>query len=108
MEYLVITNLNILNKGNEPTFVVSNRQEVTDLTLWTDKIGQLLSNWHVSDETSLSDHRYILFQVGDLEISRVTHCNHKRTNWESYQEDLNVNLRVATGHSLLLSPTLSS
>jgi hypothetical protein len=39
------------------------------LTLGTDKTGDLVSNWHVSGENSLLDHRYILFQVGDLEIA---------------------------------------
>jgi hypothetical protein len=92
LEYSVSNNFNILNKGNKPTFVVSNRQEVIDLTLVIDKIGDLVSNWYVSDETSQSDHSYILFQVGDLEISRITYCNPKRTNWESYGEDLKVNL----------------
>jgi hypothetical protein len=33
MEYLVSINLSILNKGNEATFVISNRKEVIDLTL---------------------------------------------------------------------------
>ena len=42
----------------------------------------------------MSDHRYILFQVRDLEISRITYSNPKRTDWESYQEDLKVNLRA--------------
>jgi hypothetical protein len=69
MEYLVNTNLSILNKGNEPTFVISNRKEVIDLTLGIDKIRDLVTNWHVSDEISLSDHRYILFQVGDMEVT---------------------------------------
>jgi hypothetical protein len=45
------------------------------LTLGTGKIGDLVSNWPVTDETSLSDHRYILFQVGNLEISRTTYRN---------------------------------
>jgi hypothetical protein len=53
MEYLVSTNLSILNKGNEPTFEISNKEEVIDLTLGTDKIGDLVTNWHVSDEISL-------------------------------------------------------
>jgi hypothetical protein len=92
VEYLVSTNLSILNKGNEPTFVTSNRKEVIDLTLGTDKIGDLVTNWHISDEISLSDHRYIEFQVGDLEVTRLTYRNPKGTNWESYQEDLKVNL----------------
>ncbi|PNF41013.1 hypothetical protein B7P43_G08809 [Cryptotermes secundus] len=53
MEYLVSSNLNILHQGNEPTFVICNGQEVIDLTLGTNKIGNLISNWHVSDEPSL-------------------------------------------------------
>jgi hypothetical protein len=97
LEYLVSTNLTILNKGNEPTFAVSNRQDVTDLTLGTDKIGDLVSNCQVSDDTSLLDHRNILFKAGDLEISSITYRNPKRTNWESYWEDLKVNLGVVPG-----------
>ncbi|PNF19291.1 hypothetical protein B7P43_G07515 [Cryptotermes secundus] len=41
MEFLVSVNLNILNHGNEPTFVVCNRKEVSDLTLGTNSIGNL-------------------------------------------------------------------
>jgi hypothetical protein len=44
MEYLVTIILIILNKGNKPTFVISNRKEVIDLTLGTDKIGDLMTN----------------------------------------------------------------
>ena len=79
-------NLNILNKGNETTFVVSNRQEVIDLTLGTDNVVDLVSNWHVHV------HRYIQFLVSDIEISKITYRNPKRTNWESYWEDLKANL----------------
>lgn len=61
-----------LNKGNEPTLVINNRKEVTDLTLGTDKIGYLVINWHVSNEISLSVYRYIEFRAGDLEVTRST------------------------------------
>jgi hypothetical protein len=87
-------NLGILNKGNRPTSVISTRREVIDLTLGTNKIGDLVTNWRVSDQISLSDHRYIVFQVGDLEVTRLTYRNPKGTNWESYREDLKVNLGV--------------
>jgi hypothetical protein len=33
MEFLVNSNLNILNHGTKPTFVFCNRKEVIDLTL---------------------------------------------------------------------------
>jgi hypothetical protein len=57
-------------------------------------MGDLVTSWHVSDEISLPDHRHIVFQVGDLEITRFTYRNLKRPNWESYQEGLKVNLWV--------------
>jgi hypothetical protein len=66
MEFVVSSNLNILNHGNEPTFVVCNRKEVIALTLGTNNILNLVSNCLVSDEPSLSDHRYICFQLGNI------------------------------------------
>jgi hypothetical protein len=44
MEFLVSSHLNIFNQGNNPTLVVRNRKEVIDLTLGTNKIGNLVSN----------------------------------------------------------------
>ena len=61
-----------LNKGNEPTLVINNRKEVTDLTLQTAKIGYLVTNWHVSNEISLSVYRHTEFQAGDLKVTRST------------------------------------
>jgi hypothetical protein len=94
MEFLVSSNLNILNHGNKPTFVVCNRKEVIDLTLGTTNIRNLVSNWHVSEEPSLSDHRYICFQIGKIAVQRVTFRNPRRTYWESYKDDLKGNLET--------------
>lgn len=94
MEYLVSMNFNILNKGNKPTFVISNRKEVTDLTLVSDKIVDLVSNWHVSDELCLSDHRHKVFQVGDLKVTRPTYHKPKTTNSEYYWKDLKAKLGI--------------
>jgi hypothetical protein len=81
MEFLVSSNLNILNHSNKPTFVVCNRKEVTDLTLGTDKIGNLVSNWHVSDEPSLSDHRFICFQTGNTQLIMLPYPQSSSTLW---------------------------
>jgi hypothetical protein len=64
------------------------RKEVTDLTLETNKMGNLGSIWHVSDEPSLSDHRYIWFQISNTAITQVIFRDPKRTNWESYKNKL--------------------
>ena len=63
MKYLVTTDLDILNKGIKPTCVVSNRQEVIDITLATSDIVSNVTVWRVSDEESLSDHRHIMYEV---------------------------------------------
>jgi hypothetical protein len=43
MECMVSTKLNILNKGNEPTFLYVKRRQVIDLTLRTTLVGNLVS-----------------------------------------------------------------
>jgi hypothetical protein len=63
------------------------------LTLGTNKIVNLVRNWHVSDELSLADHRYISFEIG-ITIHQVTFRNPRRINWESYKGKLKVNLRT--------------
>jgi hypothetical protein len=64
------------------------------LTLGTNKVGNLVSNWHVYDEPSLSDHRYIFFQIGIITTNQVTFRDPRRTNWESYKENLKVSLET--------------
>ena len=51
--------LDIMNRGNRPTFVTSNRQEVIDITIATIYASSYIKNWHVTEEVSYSDHRYI-------------------------------------------------
>ena len=57
LQYLAPTNLMILNRGDDPTFVNAVRREVIDLTLCSGKIEPYLRKWKVSKETSLSDNR---------------------------------------------------
>jgi hypothetical protein len=64
MEYLVNSNLNIPSQGNKPTFVVCNRKEAVDLTLGTNKIGNLVSKWYVlMSHLCQTTGAYVLMQV---------------------------------------------
>jgi hypothetical protein len=63
MKYLLTQMLDTLIRGNEPTFVIRNSEGFIDLTQGTDKTWDLVTNWHVSDEISLSDRRYTVFQI---------------------------------------------
>lgn len=66
------------------------------MTLETYNIGDLVINWHVSNEVSFFNHRHILLQAGDLQVSRLIYRDPKRTNWESYCEDLKARLGFCT------------
>jgi hypothetical protein len=87
MEYLASSGLNILHQGNEPTSVIRKRRNVIDLTLGTDWTENLARNWHVFDDSSLPDHRYIMFQTGNVKITNLpfaipkelTGCSIRRT-----------------------------
>jgi hypothetical protein len=83
MEYLVSSNQNILDQGKEPAFVISNRREVIDPTLMTNWIVNPVRNWQVSDKPSLSDHRYLLFPIRNVENTKVTFRDRKKTDGTS-------------------------
>jgi hypothetical protein len=56
MEFLNSSNLEILNRGSEPTFCSGNKLEVIDITLGTFRLLESITDWEVSSEPSLSDH----------------------------------------------------
>jgi hypothetical protein len=65
--YIMANGLDIMNRGNKPTFVTSNRQEVIDITIATVYVGNCIKDWHVTEEVSCSDHRYIRFTVTGID-----------------------------------------
>jgi hypothetical protein len=77
-----------MNRDNRPTFVTSKRQEVIDITIATLHTGNFIKDWHVTEEVSYSDHRYIRFTVMGIDHSVITYRNPHRADWESYRTDL--------------------
>ena len=52
MDYLITTNLDILNTGTILTFRNFAREEVIDITLCTGSFRDKVKKWRVSDEPS--------------------------------------------------------
>ena len=69
MKYVISTKLNILSKSNEPTFLNIRSWQVIGLTLGITLVGDLVPDWHVPSEESLSDHRYICFRIEPPSLS---------------------------------------
>jgi hypothetical protein len=78
--YIIANGLDIMNRGNRPTFVISNKQEVTDIKNANFYVGNLIKNWHASEEVSCSDHRYIQFTVTGIDCSNEVYHNPCRTD----------------------------
>jgi hypothetical protein len=81
------SSLEILNRGNEPTFYSGGRLEVIDITLGSLRHLESIIDWEVSSEPSLSDHRHILFTLRGSFPARLIR-NPRDTNWGSFIEDL--------------------
>jgi len=80
-EFLATTDLEILNRGNEPTFVTRSRNEVLDVTFSTRNFVDRIEGWHVSPEESLSDHKEIRFGIKLSAGSETLFRNPRNTNW---------------------------
>jgi len=52
-DYLLQSNLFICNKGNDPTFITTNRKDVLDITIISDPLLNQLEAWKVGVEHSL-------------------------------------------------------
>ena len=63
-------------------------REVIDITLVTSNIDLYLCKWRVSDDDSLSDHKYIEFRI-TTELQPIPSWRNPRaTRWDAYIADL--------------------
>lgn len=93
LEFIVSQNLEILNEGNRPTFIDRRREEVIDLTLCSSGLERFIDNWHVSLESSLSDHQPIHFSMLVEKKEPATFRNPRYTKWDKYESSLTERLR---------------
>jgi hypothetical protein len=96
MEFLSSSNLEILNRENQPTFCNVVREEVLDVTLVSYGLLEKITDWEVSVEPSLSDHRHILFTLRGSVLAPLIR-NPRAINWGSFRRDLRKGLAVAPG-----------
>jgi hypothetical protein len=78
--------MEILNRGNEPTFCSSGRSEVIDITLGSLRLLESIIGWEVSSAPSLTEYRHILFTLrGSVPVRLIR--NPRGTNCGSFKED---------------------
>lgn len=85
-----IYTLKTLSRGPSP-FVNARRMEILDITVFTLSMARRISDWGVSQEPSLSDHRQIRFRLEGVSVVQ-THRKPRDTNWTKYCDVLKQNL----------------
>ena len=88
LEFILRYNLDILNIGNNPTFITSNRSEVIDITIATQQIRKNIKKWRVDGRPSGSDHQNIHFEFNSNIVCDRNFRDPMRTNWKKFQEEL--------------------
>ena len=68
--------------------MVTRRQTVIEITLASSDAVSLVTGRRLSDEESLSDHRYIKFQVRSESRMIPAWRNPRATQWETFYADL--------------------
>ena len=92
LDFIVEKNLNLQNRGTEPTFVTNRSETIIDLTLTGGNSLDYLKNWRVTNSISLSDHRHIQFEISEAIAQTAKFRNKESTNWAIYQIRLRENL----------------
>lgn len=101
LDFLLSSDLFLMNKGCKPTFRNRHREQVIDITLASGRIHESIKNWHVSDELSLSDHSWICFDVSSDRKIAEPFRNPNKTNWQKYKEILDSKLDIVGAPSEL-------
>ena len=87
-------NLNVQNKGTSPTFVNTRGfKSIIDITITNKHADNLIKDWKVEKDASLSDHKMITIK---LDIGNHTTSYKRCTNnikWEEYREEVKRSLQ---------------
>lgn len=84
VDFLASTDLHVINRGHQPTFVTATRSEILDITLASTQLVSRIKSWHVDQQDSMSDHKIIQFEIS-FKVFSVPYRNKKKTDWEKYE-----------------------
>ena len=98
-EFLLVNDLSLCNVGKIPTFVTSRTKgTVIDLTICSNEIDDLITDWLVNEEDSFSDHKRIEFNLKLRYNPKIKIQNFDKTNWILFN-------RIIDGVELAERPT---
>jgi hypothetical protein len=84
--FLSNNNLNILNKGNNPTFTRINCATHIDITITNTRFISKIKKWKILNEDMFSDHLCLHTIVGRSTTYTKSKLNFKKTNWAIFKD----------------------
>ncbi|KAG5880878.1 hypothetical protein JTB14_038089 [Gonioctena quinquepunctata] len=64
MDWTSTLYLIVQNRGSKPTFMRRATRSFIDVALASQKIAKYITNWRVLDDESLTDHKFIEYNIG--------------------------------------------
>jgi hypothetical protein len=93
LNFISQNNMILLNNNeSEPTFDSDRGQSTIDLTLISFNLINSVTDWQISDESSLSDHKFITFnlcgKVEKIVFNSTLIYNTRKANWNSFNDEM--------------------
>lgn len=102
LDFIIEKEITICNRGREPTYSFANgsREEVLDITLCSNSLGDSVRDWKVWNVDSFSDHNYIRFNLKLEADMRPPRRNPKRTDWLAFKREVRQRLEPQNSHRI--------
>jgi hypothetical protein len=101
LNFISQNNMVLLNNNeSEPTFDSDRGHSSIDLTLISFNLINSATDWQILDESSLSDHKYITFnlceKVEKIVFNSTLIYNTRKANWNSFNDEMRSKIHLWT------------
>jgi len=89
-EFIEYNDLTVMNMGSRKTFEAPTGSSIIDITVtnrWFNQI-QEISDWHVKEDNSFSDHKYISFKTGSFVPLQRKYRNFYKVDWSKFKNKI--------------------
>jgi hypothetical protein len=83
--YIFRYDLTVHNRGVTNTFLGGRGSTIIDLTLTNNLLEDDIFNWKVDESASMSDHRYVLFEMDSYHQKELDQVNLKKADWSMFR-----------------------
>ncbi|KAK9721688.1 Endonuclease-reverse transcriptase [Popillia japonica] len=88
LEWINALDMIVLNTGQKPTFVRGNTESFIDVTIATKVISKRIINWEVLDMETLTEHKYIGFEIQGIKSRKEVRRSRTMVDWDIFRSKI--------------------